>query len=304
MPHQHNAYSCQGQHDHTAHADLNTTDGRRRVAIAGTVTAVFMVVETIGGILSGSLALLADAAHMLTDAASLGLAWLGYFFSAKPADETRSFGFSRLRVLAAFVNGLALLALSVWIVFEGIQRLANPQPISGSLMLWVACGGLIANLISASVLHGGDKNDINLSGALWHVLGDLFGSVAAIVAAIIIINTNWTPIDSILSILVAFIVLVAGIRVTRRAGHILVQGAPKHLTPTLIGSALLEQLDGIHHIETVHVWQLTEDKPIVTVELEASSSVCPERLRKAVKHHLEKKLSVHLATVEVISEPR
>ena len=296
--------SRQGHHDHAAHADLNTADGRRRVAIAGVVTAVFMVVETIGGIISGSLALLADAAHMFTDAASLALAWFGYFFAARPADETRSFGFGRLRVLAAFANGLALLALAVWIVIEGIQRLANPQPITGSLMLWVAICGLIVNLISAYVLHGGDSDDINLSGALWHVLGDLFGSVAAIIAAVVIIYTNWLPVDALLSMLVAVLVFVGGVRITRRAGHILAQGAPEHLTPASIRSALLENIDGINSIQQLHVWLLTEDKPVVTVEIEAASSVCPEALRSAVKHHLTTQLHAHLTTVEVVSNPK
>jgi len=138
FPMTHGHDNSHGHHDHAAHADLNTADGRRRVAIAGIVTAVFMVVETNGGIISGSLALLADAAHMFTDAESLALAWLGYFFAARPADDTRSFGSGRLRALAAFTNELALLALAVWIVIDGIQRLANPQPIIGSLMLWVA----------------------------------------------------------------------------------------------------------------------------------------------------------------------
>jgi len=290
-------------HDHAAHADVNTADGRRRVAIACVLTAAFTVVEAAGGIISGSLALLADAAHMLTDSASLALAWLGDFFSTRPADETRSFGFGRLRVLAAFANGLALLVLSVWIVVEGIQRLANPQPISGSLMLLVAFGGLIVNLIAAYVLHGGDSDDINLSGALWHVLGDLLGSVAAILAAIIIIYTNWLPIDPILSLLVALLVAIAGIRITRRAGHILAQGAPEHLTPTMIRSALLENVDGISAIPHMHVWLLTEDKPVVTVELQAAGSVCAETLRSAVKQHLSVQLRVHMSTVEVVCEP-
>ena len=299
-----NHHHCNGHHDHAAHADLKTADGRRRVAIACVATAVFTVVETIGGIISGSLALLADAAHMLTDSASLALAWLGYYFSTRPADETRSFGFGRLRVLAAFANGFALLALSVWIVVEGIQRLANPQPISGSLMLLVAFGGLIVNLIAAWVLHGGDNDDINLSGALWHVFGDLLGSVAAILAAIIIIYTSWLPIDPILSMLVALLVAIAGLRITRRAGHILAQGAPAHLTPATIRSALLENIDGISAIPHMHVWLLTEDKPVVTVEIQAAGSFCPETLRSAVKQHLSLQLQVNLSTVEVVSEPQ
>jgi len=127
-----------------------------------------MVVEAVGGIISGSLALIADAAHMLTDSASLALAWLGYWFAAKAPDDTRPFGFGRMRVLAAFVNGIALLALAAWIMVVGLLRLLDPQPIAGAIMLAVAIGGLVVNLIAAFVLHGGDNDDINLSGALWH----------------------------------------------------------------------------------------------------------------------------------------
>ena len=304
MTHSHNHAGCHkgdfGHHDHAAHADLDTADGRRRVAIAGIVTALFVVVEAIGGIISGSLALLADAAHMFTDAASLALAWLGYVFAARPADDTRPFGFGRMRVLAAFINGLTLLALSAWIVFEGVQRMLDPQPIHGSIMLWVAVAGLAVNLVSAKVLHGGDKNDINLSGALWHVIGDLLGSVAAILASIVIIFTNWTLIDPILSILVAILVFVAGIRITKRAGHILAQGAPEHLTPSTIRSTLNKHIEGISEVVNIHVWQLTEDKSVVTVELKAADNISTESLRQGVKQHLINQLHVHLATVEIV----
>ncbi len=295
--------TCNGHHDHTAHADLDSADGRSRVAIACVLTAIFMVVETVGGLLSGSLALLADAAHMLTDAASLALAWLGYWFAAKAPDDTRSFGFGRMRVLAAFTNGLVLLGLSVWIMVEGLLRMLNPQPVIGSMMLWVAFGGLIVNLIAAFILHGGDNNDINLSGALWHVLGDLLGSVAAIIAAIVIIATNWLLIDPLLSMLVALLVLVAGIRITHRAGHILVQGAPEDLTPVIIRSKLLDQVNGVHDVRNVHVWLLTEDKPIVTLCIVAKAETNAEELLTDVKQYLMEQMHVHLATVEITAEP-
>jgi len=294
---------CNGHHDHAAHADLESADGRSRVAIACVLTAIFMVVEAIGGLFSGSLALLADAAHMLTDSASLAIAWLGYWFATKAPDETRSFGFGRMRVLAAFTNGLLLLGLSVWIMVEGLLRMMDPQPVLGSMMLWVAFGGLIVNLIAAYVLHGGDNNDINLSGALWHVLGDLLGSVAAIVAAIIIIATNWTIVDPLLSVLVALLVFVAGIRITHRAGHILVQGAPEHLTPDIIRSELIDQVDGVLGVQNVHVWLLTEDKPIVTLCIVAEAESGVEALLIDVKQFLIEKMNVHMATVEITAEP-
>lgn len=295
-------HQCSGHHDHAAHADLDTADGRKRVAIACVITAVFAVVEVVGGIISGSLALLADAAHMLTDSASLALAWLGYWFASKAPDETRSFGFGRMRVLAAFTNGIALLVLAAWIMVEGLLRLLDPQPVAGGIMLSIAFAGLVVNLIAAYVLHGGDNDDINLSGALWHVLGDLLGSVAAIAAAIVIMSTNWTPIDPLLSILVSLLVLVAGVRITRRAGHILLQGAPHSLTPAVIHSNLIEKFSEIQDVQPVHVWQLTEDRLVVTVCIKAEPGSCVETLRLSVKQYLQDSMHCHLVTVEVISE--
>lgn len=292
-------HSCSGHHDHAAHADLDTGDGRRRVAIACAITAVFMVVEAIGGLISGSIALIADAAHMFTDSASLALAWIGYWFAAKEPDDTRSFGFGRMRVLAAFTNGLALLLLAVWIMFESVLRLLDPQPVMGGVMLVIAVGGLVINLIAAYVLHGGNNNDINLSGALWHVLGDLLGSVAAIVAAVIIIATSWTAIDPLLSILVSSLVMYAGVHITRRAGNILLQSAPTHSTSTHIRNAVLNNVDGIKSIDPVHAWQLTEDKTVLTLCVKAKEGYCTETLRLSVKQYLHKTLHCHSVTVEV-----
>lgn len=289
-------------HDHAAHVDTNTADGRRRVAIACLLTASFMVAEVIGGIISGSLALIADAAHMMTDAASLALAWLGYWFAAKPTDETRTYGFGRMRVLAAFTNGLALLALAVWIMVEGIFRLADPQPVLGGIMLWVAIGGLVVNIIAFFILHGGDSEDINLSGAMWHVAGDLLGSVAAIGAAVIIIFTGWTPIDPILSMLVALLVFIAGIGITRRAGHILLQGTPAGLTPETIRAALNGKIEGLQEAGHIHAWVLTESQPMITLDVTAAPGACTERLRRAVKDRLHDIFDAHHVTVEIKSE--
>lgn len=303
--HAHSHGHCQSHghgHDHAAHADISTKDGRRRVAFAAILTALFMVAEVIGGIISGSIALIADAAHMLTDSASLALAWLGYWFAAKPADETRSYGFGRMRVLAAFTNGLALIGLSIWIVAASVQRLADPQPVLGGIMLWVAVGGLVVNVVAFAILHGGNRDDINLSGALWHVAGDLLGSLAAIIAAIIIIMTNWTPIDPILSILVAVLVLIAGYKITRRAGHILIQGTPAGLTPSAIRSVLIDHVEGLADTGDIHAWTLTEDKPMVTISVTAAPGTCSEKLRRAVKQRLHDALHIHSATVEVISQ--
>lgn len=291
-------------HDHSHAHDHSSADAQTRVASAAILTFAFMCVEVVGGLLSGSLALLADAVHMLTDAGSLALAWLGYRLAEKPADPTRSYGMARFRILAAFVNGLALIVLAAWIIVEAVQRLAEPQPVLGGILLWVALGGLVVNCVAFAILHGGDRDDLNLSGALWHVAGDLLGSVAAIAAAIVILTTGWTPIDPILSMLVAALVAWAGVGIARKSGHILLEGAPEGMSAAAIITDLETAVDGAASVHHVHAWQLTERRPMITLEVTAEPGVCPEQLRRAVKARLAAVFNVSHATVEVVSEPR
>ena len=179
----------------------------RRVLAALCLTGVFMLVEAAGGLLSGSLALLADAGHMLTDTAALALAWVAFRTSRRPADPRRSYGYHRLQVIAAFVNGAALAAIVAWIAFEAIGRLLEPRPIDGPLMLAVAAVGLLVNISAFLILHGADRDNLNVRGAILHVVGDLLGSVATLAAAGVILATGWTPIDPMLSLLVAVLIL-------------------------------------------------------------------------------------------------
>ena len=295
-PHHHDHH-----HDHGAMVN-DTADGRRRVAIAALLTFAFMLAEIIGGLISGSLALLADAAHMLTDAGSLALAWIGFKLAERPADATRSFGWARFKVLAAFVNGLTLIALAAWICVEAVTRLLDPQPVMGSLLLIVACLGLIVNIIAFRILHGGDQADLNMRAALWHVIGDLLGSVAAIAAAMVIIFTGWMPIDPLLSVLVAGIILFGGIGVVRRTAHILIEGVPAGVSLAAIKADLEEQLSDAKRVHHLHAWALNETKTLVTLDVEAKPGVCIESLRRAVKHRLKSQFHIDHVTVEIQSE--
>jgi cobalt-zinc-cadmium efflux system protein len=291
-------------HDHGhAHTHGDTKDARGRVAFAAWLTFAFMAAEIAGALISGSLALLADAAHMLTDAGALGLAWLGFRLADRPADSRRSYGFHRVKVLAAFINGLALLVLAVWIVWEAVQRLRDPAPVLGGVMMSVAVLGLIVNIIAFAVLHGGDQRDLNLRGALWHVAGDLLGSLAAIAAALVILLTGWSPIDPILSVLVALLVAIAGLRLAREAGHILLEGTPSGLNPADIGAAVMSHVDGIETVDHVHAWSLNEARPLITLDVYAAPGACTETIRQEVKALLLRDFDVSHATVEVISKP-
>ncbi|MEM7328854.1 MAG: cation diffusion facilitator family transporter [Pseudomonadota bacterium] len=294
-------------HGHTHHdhgsAVSNTADGRRRVAIAAILTFGFMIAEIIGGLISGSLALLADAAHMLTDAGSLVLAWIGFKLADRPADASRSFGWARFKVLAAFVNGLTLIALSIWICIEAAQRLLDPSPVMGNLLLAVAGIGLLVNIAAFRILHGGDHEDLNMRAALWHVAGDLLGSVAAIAAALVIIFTGWMAIDPILSVLVAGIILFGGIGVVRRTTHILIEGVPEGLSLDAIKADLEQELPDAANVDHIHAWALNETKTLVTLDVEARAGACLESLRLAVKQRLKEQFHIDHVTVEIRSKP-
>ena len=291
-------------HDHSHHHDhtgmiANTADGRRRVAIAGLLTFFFMIAEVIGGLVSGSLALLADAAHMLTDTAALGLAWLGFKLASHPADKSYSFGWGRLKVLAAFVNGLTLIVLAGWIVVEAVERLQSPEPIMGQLLLVVAVLGLVVNLIAFRILNGGDHDDLNMQAAIWHVAGDLFGSMTAIIAALVIIYTGWTLIDPLLSVLVAAIILFGGLRIVKGTGHILMQGVPQGLCLTRVQEDLLTEIEDISDIQNVRAWALNEKSLHMSLQVDIRAGVDAESVRAAIKSRLETAFHVSDATVEV-----
>lgn len=295
-------------HDHShahghVHVHGDSKDARRRVALAAWLTFGFMIAEVIGGVVSGSLALLADAAHMLTDAGALALAWLGFRLAERPADAKRTYGFHRVKVLAAFTNGIGLLVLAVWIVWEAVERLLSPGEVMGGLMLSVAALGLLVNIVAFAILHGGDREDLNMRGALWHVAGDLLGSVAAIVAALVIISTGWMPIDPILSILVAILVAVGGVRLAREAGHILLEGAPAGISCEEIAESVRTHVAGVMRVDHVHAWSLNEARPLVTLDVHIAAGACPETVRRETKAHLKAVFDVSHVTVEVVSEP-
>jgi len=284
-------------HDHGAHG---AGASERRIGFAALLTGAFMVAELVGGLVSGSLALIADAGHMLTDCAGLTLAWLGFRLARRPADWKRSYGYDRFGVLIAFANGLALFAIAGWIVVEAAHRIATPSPVLGGVMLWVALAGLAVNLLAFKLLQGGDHGNLNVRAAALHVIGDLLGSIAALAAAVIILATGWTPIDPILSVVVAVLILGSAARVVRDAGHILLEGTPAGLDPRQIAEDLKGAVPGVVDVHHVHAWSLSQDRPLVTLHARVSdSSRAPEAITAAIKAHLKARYGVEHATVEL-----
>ncbi len=282
-------------HDHDA-GKRNLT----RVLIALVLTGTFMVVEVIGGILSGSLALLADAGHMLTDTMALALAAAAFHVSKRPAGGSLTYGYQRFQILAAFVNGLSLLAIVGWILYEAIERFIAPRDILGQTMLVVAVAGLFVNVISFAVLHTGDQENLNIRGAALHVAGDLLGSVAAIVAAVIIIYTGWTPIDPILSVAVAFLILRSAWALVKRSAHVLLEGAPDWLDVAAMEERIVAQVPGAQGVHHVHVWGLTPQQLMLTMHLTLAADVTSQSaVVRDVKALLQEEYGIGHSTIEV-----
>jgi cobalt-zinc-cadmium efflux system protein len=278
------------------HADSNN----RRVLIALFLTGTFMIVEVIGGILSGSLALLADAGHMLTDTMALALAAVAFRVSSRPADSKRSYGYQRFQILAAFVNGLSLLVIVGWILFEAAQRIMSPPEVMGPMMLVVASAGLLVNIFAFIVLRGGDKENMNIQGAVLHVAGDLLGSIAAIVAAIVIIYTAWMPIDPILSILVALLILRSAWYLLKRSAHILLEGAPEWLDQDRMQKRLIERIPAVRSIHHVHVWGLTPQHLMLTMHVALKDNPPePTAVVRRVKNVLREDFGISHSTIEI-----
>ena len=226
-----------------------------------------MVVEVVGGLVSGSLALLADAGHMLTDAAALALAWIAARLATRPSDPRRSYGYHRAQVLAAFVNALALFAIVVWIFVEAVQRMMAPPAIQGGTMLGVAIAGSVANVGVYLALRKGAQDNLNVSAARLHVLGDLLGSIGAIVGAIVILATAWTPIDPILSVLVAVLILRSAWSLLGKSTRILMEATPESVDPDGLRRALLATVPGVRDVHDVHCWSLTTGQTMLTLHV-------------------------------------
>jgi len=259
-----------------------------------------MVVEVLGGILSGSLALLADAGHMLTDTMALALAAIAFRVSTRPADARLTYGYQRFQILAAFVNGLSLLLIVGWILFEAVTRFLDPPDVLAETMLIVAGVGLVVNIIVFTVLHGGDKDNLNIRGATLHVLGDLLGSVAAIIAAIVIIYSGWMAIDPILSVAVAMLILRSAWVLVKRSAHVLLEGAPEWLDVDDMRDNLVSQVAAVSSIHHVHVWGMTPQNLMLTMHVQVSSEAeNPTDIIRCVKTILRDEYGIGHSTIEI-----
>lgn len=250
MPHRHHDHS----HAHLPGGDDYLAVGRLRLALV--LTATFLVAEVVGGLITNSLALLADAGHMLTDVGALALSLFVAWFSRQPASPAKTYGYLRWEVLAALINGAALLAISVAIMWEAVARLRAPEPVATGLMLVVALGGLAVNAASAWVLHPAHSHSLNARGAYLHVIGDLLGSLGTVIAALVLRYTGWLAADPVASIVVMLLVMRSAWRLVRESVDVLLEATPAHISLGAVRSQL-ESIPGIEGVHDLHVWTVS-----------------------------------------------
>jgi cobalt-zinc-cadmium efflux system protein len=283
---------CHG-HAHGAGAD------EQRIAWAFSLIVIFMAIEVAGSIWSGSLALLADAGHMVSDAAALGMSWTALRIGRRPADPKRSYGYRRLEVLVAFANGCTLFAIAAWIAFEAAWRLTWPVTVLGRPMLVVAVAGLVANALAFWILSGGNRENLNVRSAWLHVLGDLLGFVITIVAAALILTTGWSRIDPLLSLAVGALILRSAWQIVKSSAHILLEGTPVGFNVDAVRADLLASLPSVGDVHHVHAWSLTQEETFITLHVRCAPGAELDSVVPAVNRHLEQRFGITHSTIQV-----
>ncbi|MDX1321148.1 MAG: cation diffusion facilitator family transporter [Oceanospirillum sp.] len=300
MSHHHHSHdhSCHSHHDHS-HAPEVSRANERKVLLSFFLIFSFMIVEVIGGLISGSLALLADAGHMLTDGAALALAYAAFRFGRKAADTKRTFGYLRFEVIAGFINAITLFVIVGWILFEAWERFSEPQSVLAGPMMAVAIAGLVVNILVFWILTRGDSEHVNIKGAALHVMGDLLGSIGAVAAAVIIHFTGWTPIDPILSVVVSLLILRSAWALLAKSLHILLEGAPDNATPDQIRNHIKDNVPGVTDVSHVHVWLITSGRALATLHVRPEHDDMARDVTQAVEAELLKEFPVEHVTVAV-----
>jgi len=296
MSHSHHDHAHHHPHTHLPQA---TPANERKILLSFFLIFTFMLVEVVGGILSGSLALLADAGHMLTDAVALALAYMAFRFGRRAADSKRSFGYMRFEVIASFLNALTLFVIAGWIIYEAWQRMSSPIEILAGPMMIVAFIGLLVNFLVLWIMTRGDSEHVNVKGAILHVMGDLLGSIGAIAAALIIRVTGWMPIDPILSVLVALIILRSAWKLLAKSVHILLEGAPDNATPPMLEQALIGNVAGLAQVNHIHVWQLTSGHTLATLHIRPEQEMQAKNVIRDVNQILRDKFNITHATIAI-----
>lgn len=289
----HNAHRDGRHHDHTREAS------QRTLLIVLVLTFCYMLAEAIGGYLANSLALLSDAGHMLTDVAALTLSLFAVRFASRPATPRKTYGFYRLEILAALTNGVTLIVLSLLICFEAYRRLRHPEAVQGWTLIWISTGGLVVNLISAWMLsrshHGGN---LNIRGALLHVLGDLLGSVAAIAAGVMIIWRGWIWADPVFSVVISLLIIYNSWRLVADAVNVLLEGTPSHINGAAVEEAM-RAAPGVRAVHDLHIWTITSGRHAVTAHIVINDASESYRILREIREMLAERFALTHSTIQV-----
>jgi len=273
-------------------------ESRRRLSIVLALTCVYMIAEAVGGWWTGSLALFADAGHMLADVAALLLALMAVWFSARPATPNKTFGYYRLEILAALVNGIALVTISFFIFYEAYERWFAPPHVRGVAVMIVAAGGLIVNLICVKLLHRDHEEDLNVRGAWLHVIGDALGSVGAIVAGALITLFAWYAADPLFSVLIGLLIVWSSWSLIREATNILLEGTPAHINLAAVEDAILET-DGVADVHDLHIWTITSGREALSAHVIHAQTISQPNLLKELRTKLHERFGVDHLTIQM-----
>jgi cobalt-zinc-cadmium efflux system protein len=287
------------RHSHGASADADR--GKLQIALA--LILGFMVAEVVTGIVANSLALLSDAAHMLTDAAAIGLSLLALRLSQRPAGGRMTFGFKRVEILSAQANGVTLLVLAGIIAIEAVRRLFDPPAVDGALILVVALAGIVVNLAATAVLARANRASLNVEGSFQHLLTDLFAFIGTAIAAAVILLTGFDRADAIASLLVAALMLRSAIGLLRESGRIFLEASPKGTDPERIGRRMAE-LPGVVEVHDLHVWEVTSEFPALSAHVTVEQDADCHRARLELAELIEREFGIHHTTLQVEHEPK
>jgi len=296
----HNHSHDQHRHHDEAHTHSYQAPLQRKFKFAVLVTFCVFLGELIGGIWSGSLALLSDAAHVMSDVVSLLISWLAIYLSTRPATSSRTYGYHRAEVFAAFVNGVSLIAISGWIFYAAYQRYMSPTEIKVTGMFIVACLGFVGNLLILWKLHGESHGNLNVRSAVLHVIGDTLSSVAVVVGGVIIFWIGWYPIDAILSFLIGGIILFSAVNVTKEAVHILLENSPKNADAHTIAEHL-RNLEPVRDVHDLHIWSLCSNYPALSahVVIDENTTLAPDGILKQINGELQAHFGINHTTLQL-----
>ncbi|MEP6706213.1 MAG: cation diffusion facilitator family transporter [Pyrinomonadaceae bacterium] len=281
-----------------AHRHGRAAESQRRLSIVLILTSLYMVAETFGGWWTGSLALLADAGHMFADVAALTLALMAVWFGARPATPRKTFGYYRLEILAALINGVALVLVSFLIFYEAYQRWATPPLVRSTAMMVVAAGGLLVNLGCACLLHRDRKEDLNVRGAWLHVIGDALGSVGAIIAGVLMSIFGWYAADPLFSAIIALLIVWSSWHLIRESTNILLEGTPAHINLAAVEDAILET-DGVDDVHDLHLWTITSGREALSAHVIHAYAVSQPDLLKELRTKLHDRFGVDHLTIQM-----